>query len=86
MERDAIPVGITVAGAIGCGADHERNRTQKKKRNEPTSALDPTIVGEVQSVIRDLTHMDKTMMIVTHELNFARAICSRMSHGPGWDL
>ena len=46
--------------------------------DEPTSALDPTMVGEVQSVIRDLTHMDKTMMIVTHELNFARAICSRV--------
>ena len=46
--------------------------------DEPTSALDPTMVGEVQAVIRDLTHMDKTMMIVTHELNFARAICTRV--------
>jgi polar amino acid transport system ATP-binding protein len=46
--------------------------------DEPTSALDPTMVGEVQRVIRDLTHMDKTMMIVTHELNFAKAICDRV--------
>ena len=46
--------------------------------DEPTSALDPTMVGEVQAVIRDLTNMDKTMLIVTHELNFARAICSRV--------
>ena len=46
--------------------------------DEPTSALDPTMVGEVQSVIRDLTGMNKTMLIVTHELNFARAICSRV--------
>ena len=46
--------------------------------DEPTSALDPTMVGEVQRVIRDLTHMDKTMMIVTHELNFARAISDRV--------
>lgn len=46
--------------------------------DEPTSALDPTMVGEVQSVIRDLARMDKTMLIVTHEMNFARAICSRV--------
>ena len=46
--------------------------------DEPTSALDPTMVGEVQSVIRDLTDTDKTMLIVTHEMNFARAICSRV--------
>ena len=46
--------------------------------DEPTSALDPTMVGEVQSVIRDLTKTDKTMLIVTHEMNFAKAICSRV--------
>ena len=46
--------------------------------DEPTSALDPTMVGEVQSVIRDLAKTGKTMMIVTHELNFARAICNRV--------
>jgi len=46
--------------------------------DEPTSALDPTMVGEVQSVIRDLAGTGKTMMIVTHEMNFARAICNRV--------
>ena len=46
--------------------------------DEPTSALDPAMVGEVQSVIRDLTGMGKTMMIVTHEMNFARAVCNRV--------
>ena len=40
--------------------------------DEPTSALDPTMVGEVQAVIRDLAETGKTMMIVTHEMNFAR--------------
>jgi len=40
--------------------------------DEPTSALDPTMVGEVQAVIRDLAQSGKTMMIVTHEMNFAR--------------
>ena len=46
--------------------------------DEPTSALDPTMIGEVQSVIRDLAGSGKTMMIVTHEMNFARAICNRV--------
>ena len=46
--------------------------------DEPTSALDPKMVGEVQSVIRDLAKTGKTMMIVTHEMNFARAICNRV--------
>lgn len=46
--------------------------------DEPTSALDPTMVGEVQAVIRDLSKSGKTMMIVTHEMQFARAICNRV--------
>ncbi len=46
--------------------------------DEPTSALDPTMVGEVQAVIRDLTKTGKTMMIVTHEMAFARAISNRV--------
>ena len=46
--------------------------------DEPTSALDPTMVGEVEAVIRDLAGTGKTMLIVTHEMNFARAICNRV--------
>ncbi|MBQ9721574.1 MAG: amino acid ABC transporter ATP-binding protein, partial [Oscillospiraceae bacterium] len=46
--------------------------------DEPTSALDPTLVSEVQSVIRDLSRTGKTMMIVTHEMNFARSISNRV--------
>ena len=46
--------------------------------DEPTSALDPTMVEEVQSVIRDLAKTGKTLMIVTHEMNFARAISNRV--------
>ena len=46
--------------------------------DEPTSALDPTMVSEVQAVIRDLSRSGKTMMIVTHEMNFARAISNRV--------
>ena len=46
--------------------------------DEPTSALDPTMVGEVQAVISNLTNTGKTLMIVTHEMAFARAICNRV--------
>ena len=46
--------------------------------DEPTSALDPTMVGEVQSVIRDLAKQGLTMVIVTHEMRFAREIANRV--------
>lgn len=46
--------------------------------DEPTSALDPTMVGEVQSVIRRLAGDGLTMMIVTHEMKFAREVANRV--------
>ena len=46
--------------------------------DEPTSALDPTMVGEVLSAIRELAKKGMTMMIVTHEMKFARDVSSRI--------
>ena len=46
--------------------------------DEPTSALDPTMVGEVQNTIKNLAKSGTTMMIVTHEMRFAREICNRV--------
>ena len=46
--------------------------------DEPTSALDPTMVGEVLAVIRMLAKRDMSMLIVTHEMNFAREVASRV--------
>lgn len=46
--------------------------------DEPTSALDPELVGEVLSVIRDLADDGMTMMIVTHEIAFAREVADRV--------
>ena len=40
--------------------------------DEPTSALDPELTGEVLKVIRSLAEMNMTMVIVTHEIGFAR--------------
>ena len=42
--------------------------------DEPTSALDPELTGEVLSVIKDLKSADSTMIIVTHEMDFARNV------------
>ncbi|HEY3688114.1 MAG TPA: amino acid ABC transporter ATP-binding protein [Streptosporangiaceae bacterium] len=42
--------------------------------DEPTSALDPELVGEVLDVIRDLAASGMTMVVVTHEMNFAREV------------
>ncbi len=46
--------------------------------DEPTSALDPTMVSEVLAVIRRLARDGMTMIIVTHEMDFARDVCNRV--------
>ena len=46
--------------------------------DEPTSALDPEIVGEVLSVMKDLAKEGMTMVVVTHEMGFAREVADRV--------
>ena len=46
--------------------------------DEPTSALDPEMVGEVLDVMRDLAESGMTMVVVTHEMGFAREVGSRL--------
>ncbi len=46
--------------------------------DEPTSALDPEMVGEVLNVMRDLAKEKMTMVVVTHEMGFAREVASRV--------
>lgn len=46
--------------------------------DEPTSALDPELVGEVLQVMRDLAVEGRTMIVVTHEMGFAREVSSRV--------
>ncbi|WP_370574687.1 amino acid ABC transporter ATP-binding protein [Methanomethylovorans sp.] len=46
--------------------------------DEPTSALDPEMVGEVLGVMKDLAHMGMTMVVVTHEMGFAREVGDRV--------
>ncbi|TJW99135.1 amino acid ABC transporter ATP-binding protein, partial [Neisseria gonorrhoeae] len=46
--------------------------------DEPTSALDPELVGEVLSVMKELARSGMTMLVVTHELGFAREVADRV--------
>ncbi|MNT52855.1 Octopine permease ATP-binding protein P [compost metagenome] len=46
--------------------------------DEPTSALDPELVGEVLATIRGLAEEKRTMIIVTHEMSFARDVANRV--------
>ena len=46
--------------------------------DEPTSALDPELIGEVLSVMRDLAKSGITMVVVTHEMNFARNVSTKV--------
>lgn len=52
--------------------------------DEPTSALDPELIGEVLEVMRELAQEGMTMLVVTHEMNFARHVSTKvvfMDHG-----
>ena len=46
--------------------------------DEPTSALDPELTGEVLKVIKELASQDMTMVIVTHEMSFARDVSDKI--------
>ena len=46
--------------------------------DEPTSALDPEMVGEVLEVMKDLAKSGYTMIVVTHEMGFAREVSNRV--------
>jgi putative lysine transport system ATP-binding protein len=46
--------------------------------DEPTSALDPEMVGEVLKVMKGLAHSGLTMLVVTHEMGFARDVADRV--------
>ncbi|MFN2228095.1 MAG: amino acid ABC transporter ATP-binding protein, partial [Anaerolineae bacterium] len=46
--------------------------------DEPTSALDPEMIKEVLDVMRELAHSGMTMIVVTHEMGFAKEVCDRI--------
>jgi ABC-type polar amino acid transport system ATPase subunit len=46
--------------------------------DEPTSALDPEMIGEVLEVMKELAHEGMTMIVVSHEMGFAREVANRV--------
>jgi len=54
--------------------------------DEPTSALDPELIGEVLKVMEDLAHEGTTMIVVTHEMHFAREAADRVVFMEGGDI
>lgn len=54
--------------------------------DEPTSALDPEMIGEVLQVMKDLAHSGITMIVVTHEMQFAREIADRVVFIDGGEI
>ena len=54
--------------------------------DEPTSALDPELVGEVLRVMRDLAQQGMTMLVVTHELAFAREVADKVAFMDGGQI
>jgi polar amino acid transport system ATP-binding protein len=54
--------------------------------DEPTSALDPEMINEVLDVMKDLAHEGMTMMVVTHEMGFAREVANRVAFMDGGQI
>ena len=74
-------VSIALRKVMGCNKAEARNRAlamdpKVMLLDEPTSALDPELVGEVLSVIRDLADGGMTMIMATHQMDFARALAT----------
>ena len=62
---------VAIAGALAI-------RPRLMLFDEPTSALDPELVGEVLATMRDLAERGLTMIVVTHEIGFAREAADRV--------
>lgn len=78
-KRDAFPARLSGGQKQRVGiARALAMRPELLLFDEPTSALDPELVGEVLSVMEDLRHDGMTMLIVTHEMRFAREAANRI--------
>ena len=67
--------GMKVKYALALALSH---RARLLVLDEPTSALDPELVGEVERVIEQLAAEGRTMLVVTHEMGFAREVSNRV--------
>jgi ABC-type polar amino acid transport system ATPase subunit len=86
LERVGIPEKAAVHPAQLSGGQQQRVAIARSLAmeprimlfDEPTSALDPEMIGEVLTVMRDLAHGGMTMVVVTHEVGFAREVAHRI--------
>ena len=92
LPRSACPRGGTTTPRQLSGGQQQRVAIARAMAvepeliyfDEPTSALDPELTGEVLSVMRNLAEEGMTMLVVTHEMSFARTVSSQvvfMEHG-----
>ena len=81
-RRQAQPVSRRISPAASSSAPRSPARSpcdpQVMLFDEPTSALDPELVGEVLRVMRSLAEEGRTMLVVTHEMGFARDVSNRV--------
>ena len=78
-KRDAFPAKLSGGQKQRVGiARALAMRPELLLFDEPTSALDPELVGEVLVVMRELAHEGMTMVVVTHEMGFARDAATRI--------
>jgi glutamate transport system ATP-binding protein len=86
LERVGIPEKADVSPADLSGGQQQRVAIARALAmqpklmlfDEPTSALDPEMIREVLDVMRDLARDGMTMIVVTHEMGFAREVCNRI--------
>ena len=77
-KAEAEQKAMTLLGRVGLADRANDYPAQLSGGQKPTSALDPEMVGEVLEVMRELAHEGMTMVIVTHEMAFAREVASRV--------
>ena len=78
-KSDAYPCQLS--GGTAAEGSHCKStciKTVNSVFDEPTSALDPELTGEILKVIRELAEEKMTMVIVTHEMSFARDVADRV--------
>ncbi len=67
------------AAAAGCHRAGVAMEPKLMLFDEPTSALDPELVGDVLAVMKELARSGMTMVVVTHELGFARSVAHKVA-------